>query len=137
MMLRSILYMSQSALVFSNEQTQVSNLVHQSRVWNKSVGITGALVFTERYFVQFIEGPNAAISTLLGKLYADRRHSGIRVVQDIEAADRHFQGWSLAYAGPDAFIDCHLASLLQVATGSALLTVTVELRSRLQGMGDA
>jgi hypothetical protein len=90
-MLRSILYVSQSALVFSNEQTQVSDLVHQSRVGNQSAGITGALVFTERYFVQFIEGPNAAISNLLGKLYTDKRRSGIRVVQDVETTNRHFQ----------------------------------------------
>ncbi|MDB5713553.1 MAG: hypothetical protein JWO15_950 [Sphingomonadales bacterium] len=136
-MLRSILYVSQSALVFSNEQTQITDLVHQSRVWNQYVGITGALVFTERYFVQFIEGPNAAIGNLLGKLYADRRHSGIRVIQDVEAADRHFQDWDLAYSGPDAFIDSDLAALLQVATDTARLAVSVELRSRLHGMGGA
>ena len=137
-MLRSILYVSDSALIFSSEQTQIHDLVHQSRVWNDSVEITGALVFTERHFVQFIEGPNTAIGDLFSKLLADRRHSRINVVQDTMADDRHFQGWSLAYSGPDAFIDRDLAPLLRLQTvARGGLALAVQLRSRLQAMAGA
>jgi hypothetical protein len=136
MMLRSILYFSNSTLVYSNG-TGIDQLVHQSRTWNNSVGITGALVFTERNFVQFIEGPEGAIADLLEKIRADRRHTGMNVIQDATAQDRYFQRWSLAYSGPDSFIDNELAPLLQHQTGAECSELAVKLRTLLLAMANA
>jgi hypothetical protein len=137
-MLRSILYVSSSAFVYSSEQEpRLHELVQQSQAWNQSVGITGALVCTERNFVQFIEGPSDAISDLFGKLCLDRRHTRITVIQDTKANNRHFANWSLAYSGPDAFIDYDLAPIVQNQTEVELPDLAVELRTRLQAMANA
>ena len=80
-LLRSILYFSRS-LILSPNRPVIADLVQQSRSWNRSVGITGALVSTEQNFVQFIEGPDAAIADLLGKIFADGRHTQINVIED-------------------------------------------------------
>jgi hypothetical protein len=136
-MLRSILYMSNSELVYSSEQqTRIDELVAQSRSWNHSVGITGALVFTERNFVQFIEGPENAIIELFANIQQDRRHSRINVIEDIGTDQRHFEGWSLAYSGPDAFIDYDLAPLLKLHAGTGYQDLGVRLRTRLRAMAN-
>ena len=99
------------------------------------MGITGALVCTERNFVQFIEGPDAAIADLLGKIRADRRHARVNVLEDTRAEDRHFHGWSLAYSGPDAYIDYDLVPLMQ--HGEQCPELAVALRTRLHAMANA
>ena len=82
-MLRSILYVSNSALGYSiDHQGRIGELVDKWRRWNNSVGITGAIVFTERHFVQLIEGPEAAIGELFAHIRADKRHTGVKVIQD-------------------------------------------------------
>jgi hypothetical protein len=136
-MLRSILYVSNSALVYSNgRETRIDELVRQSRIWNHSVAITGALVFTERNFVQFIEGPEDSIADLLGKIHADRRHSGVDIIEDSRANDRHFQSWSLAYSGPDTFIDNDLAPLLNLHIQAERSKLAVNLRMRMHAMAN-
>ena len=134
-MLRSILYVSNSALVFSDDGSRIADIVDFSRGWNASVGITGALISSEQHFVQFIEGPPPAIDDLITNLKADRRHNGLHIVRDGPADARHFGDWSLAYSGPDTFIDRDLMPLLQDrdAAGPAL---AANLLSRLRAMAD-
>lgn len=136
-MLRSILYMSDRMAGNENGPRQIGEMVDLSRIWNASVGITGALVFTERHFVQFIEGPHAAIDDLLGKLYNDKRHDRIRIIEDAEPKSRQFEDWSLAYSGPDRFIDQQIPSLICVPEVSALRPVAGQLRTLLHAMAYA
>jgi len=56
------------------------------------------MVSTEDHFVQFIEGPNLAMATLIAKLRHDPRHSDIFPLMDIIVDDRKFSGCSLAYS---------------------------------------
>jgi hypothetical protein len=136
-MLRSILYMSDSMVGIASGNTQIEEMVRLSRIWNSSVGITGALVFTERHFVQFFEGPPAWVDDLLGKLHNDKRHSRIRVIEDAGADVRQFEDWSLAYSGPDRFIDQHIPPLICNQEVTALRPVAGQLRSRLRAMAYA
>ena len=134
-MLRSILYFSNSTPNYLSKASLVE-LVHQSQNWNDSVGITGALVTTERNFVQFIEGPTAAIGDLFDKIRTDRRHTRINVIQDAAAQERYFPEWSLAYWGPDAYIDNQLAPILQRHNGSECAELAVSLRTLLRAMAN-
>lgn len=135
-MLRSILYVSNSALGYSiDHQGRIGELVDKWRRWNQSVGITGAIVFTERHFVQLIEGPEAAIGELFAHIRADKRHTAVTVIQDTPTDERRFARWSLAYAGPDAFIDYDLAPLLQGHAGAAP-DITAQLLVRLRAMAE-
>jgi hypothetical protein len=58
--MKSILYVSESQIGFSHAEERLSSIVDYSRWSNGSVGITGALVLTEKHFVQFIEGSEIA-----------------------------------------------------------------------------
>jgi hypothetical protein len=119
-MIRSILYVSTSRLVMPAAEVQVQAIVDWSRHWNEGVGITGALIFTERHFSQFIEGPFEAIADLFAKLQRDPRHEQIHVVRDGMAHERNFDGWNLVYSGPEMFLEPQLLPLLTLQPGFTL-----------------
>lgn len=99
---------------------EVQAIVDWSHHWNESVGITGALIFTEQHFSQFIEGPVSAVGDLFAKLQRDPRHNDINVILNRTSGGRRFGGWSLAYSGPEMFLEPQIVSLLTLPRGPAL-----------------
>ena len=135
MLFRSVLYVSLSKVI--NNRSQVRALVDYSRAWNKSVGITGALVHTEMHFAQFFEGPALATAKLLANIKADTRHSCVDVIEMAETSERFFTGWTLAYSGPDPTLDRDLVPLLKRTTGPARHAAGQQMRALMQAMAKA
>ena len=133
-MLKSVLYVSTSQLLNWERDLQVQQIVDHSRAWNASVGITGALVATGRRFVQLIEGPPLRIDELVAMIRADRRHVAVNILEEAATDQRQFGRWTLAYAGPDTFIDEKLASMIHMEALSPEMTAKTELRKRLSAM---
>lgn len=99
-----ILYMSDSRLDRPSALDQLQTLVETSRRNNAAAQITGALICTEDNFVQFLEGPAAAVQRLLAKLQVDARHANLRILLESPARGRRFGPWTLAYCGPAEFV---------------------------------
>lgn len=57
---------------------------------NKSLGITGALYFTEAAFFQVLEGVPEAIGVVLSRIETDPRHSDVTVIEDVAIPHRLF-----------------------------------------------
>jgi len=114
-MLHTFFYLSESRIDLSAESPEIIELVEQSRVRNAKRRISGALIFTDRYFVQAIEGPADEIDALKNKIIADPRHSQIVILADGPTDKRQFGLWSLAYSGTDTLIDDKLAPALAIA----------------------
>jgi hypothetical protein len=132
--MKSILYVSESRIGFAHAKDRLSGIVEYSRWWNGSVGITGALVFTEKHFVQFIEGSDIEIDNLFLKISSDSRHTNIVVVETAKVTDRYFGQWDLAYSGPDEYIDRKLMGDLQRGGHHSDAIRADELRSSLLRM---
>ena len=103
-MITSLLYVSRSTLELPRQAQEIENIVQLSRSRNASIDVTGALVFTERNWAQNIEGPDAAIDSLMESIRRDRRHTDVDVVYRETIADRRFGTWAMAYAGPSTFV---------------------------------
>jgi len=73
--------------------------------------LTGALVFSGRYFVQILEGSAASVDNLLGIIRADARHSNMIVINDRSIERRSFSKWRMAYVGPSVFVDRQVGRL--------------------------
>jgi len=134
--MRSILYISRISPEIASDHNALSAIVQAAKSWNAQVGITGALIITDLHFVQQIEGPSARIAELLDKLRADKRHSDITVIEDTVARERWFPRWSLAYSGPDTFIDQQLLPILKAPGGPARRDLAYRLITRLRAMAD-
>ncbi|WP_421730691.1 BLUF domain-containing protein [Brevundimonas sp.] len=71
-------------------------ILAESQRNNDQRGLTGALAAHRERYVQVIEGPVAALDSLLRRLTDDPRHRHIRVLDRRAIAERQFEGWSMA-----------------------------------------
>lgn len=109
-------YISTSRLDEANAEGHVRDIVAASLRRNHSLDVTGALLFTGRRFVQYIEGPTAGIAELQESIIQDPRHQDIHTLVCGSYSNRHFLNWSLAYAGSSQFV----ASKVEGAMADAL-----------------
>lgn len=98
------LYVSECALPPAWAERGVEAIVETSIARNSRLGVTGALLFTGRNFVQFIEGPSAGLAELRAAIEADTRHRDVDTKLFGVRHSRMFESWSLAYAGRSVFI---------------------------------
>lgn len=103
--LHALLYVSDTRLTTRAAEQELRAIVAVSRRNNRRRAITGALMATERHFVQYLEGVQPALNGLLDTLQRDPRHQNLRLLIDGEAAERRFADWSLAYCGPQIVVD--------------------------------
>jgi Sensors of blue-light using FAD. len=68
-------------------------------------GLSGALVFNERYFVQIMEGDRALASRTILSVVSDPRHRNAVLVRAYPVGERRFLGWTVGYAGHTEAID--------------------------------
>lgn len=90
-----ILYRSQATQPFS--PVQLTELLEQSRTWNKQYQITGLLCYAASgHFVQVIEGPTQYVQQLYAKICQDTRHCQVTLLSDQASAHRWFPDWQMA-----------------------------------------
>ncbi|MBU7578938.1 MAG: BLUF domain-containing protein [Porphyrobacter sp.] len=70
-------------------------LAARARGRNRSLGITGMLLFEDGCFLQSLEGPPAALSKLWASIQRDGRHNHIEVLSEHIATARLFSEWDL------------------------------------------
>jgi hypothetical protein len=112
----SLLYVSRSALRLPDEAGGVDAIVATSLSRNPGLGVTGALVFTEKQFAQYLEGPEEGVRTLMESIRRDPRHSDIKMIFDKPLQGRRFPTWTMAYAGPSTFVAGHVLTLAEAET---------------------
>lgn len=92
-MLCCLTYASRASRSFS--LAEVQDLWLSSLRRNEIAGITGALFFGGEYFLQVIEGEEAAVETLFNRIRRDRRHRDIEIIAYNDIASRLFREWPL------------------------------------------
>ncbi|GAA0661538.1 BLUF domain-containing protein [Rheinheimera tangshanensis] len=73
----------------------INDIKLQAESNNQKLNITGALLFNDRYFLQYIEGEFNAINSLYNTICNDPRHNNVRLLLRKEIAERDFSRWSL------------------------------------------
>ncbi|SDE02066.1 BLUF domain-containing protein [Aquimonas voraii] len=72
-------------------------LVHSRRA-NTGRGITGALFYQDRFFLQCLEGPTVEVSDLIGRIARDRRHAAFTLLSDQPlVVSRLFSSWAMGF----------------------------------------
>jgi hypothetical protein len=120
-----IIYLSKVSAPLS-EGTLVS-LLKQARTNNQQRKITGFLLYSDRQFLQLIEGEQAEVTKLYAKLTQDPRHSGVIKLADKPITHRSFAEWSMAFhtVSPDQMAQLTgYLSLGQVSFAATSLSAT-------------
>lgn len=78
-------------------ESDLENLLAQSRVNNEKTGITGMMLYDGGKFIQAIEGNEDAIDALYEKIKKDKRNTDQIVIERTQVSERIFESWSMGY----------------------------------------
>lgn len=98
MILVSLIYASK--VTPKLHQDGVENIVKQSRINNRALGITGLLCFDNNSFLQCLEGSRDSINMLYAKILSDPRHSEALLLDYSQIHTRNFPYWEMGLALP-------------------------------------
>ena len=84
-----------SERVASGDDTVITSIKLRAEHNNHRRNITGALLYTERYFLQYLEGEAAVVDALYASICRDSRHTKVRLLQRKSIQQRDFARWSL------------------------------------------
>ena len=76
---------------------ELAAILDVSRRNNVAWGVTGALAYHDRAFVQVLEGPEAAVEALLARIARDPRHTEVTVCDRSRVDGRAFGAWSMGW----------------------------------------
>lgn len=77
---------------------EVENILRVSQEKNAQAAITGALVYDNFTFLQWLEGDPIAIREVFERLSDDPRHTDIKLIAVRKLSDRLFPDWSMTAA---------------------------------------
>ena len=93
MQYKCVFYTSLAALDL--DERQLMEIHSASRDLNGIDGISGLLVFNGTHFLQWVEGPPAAIDELVERIRRDPRHGGFEIRDERFSDHRLFGDWSM------------------------------------------
>jgi methanogenic corrinoid protein MtbC1 len=85
----------QSRAVSRPSESELEQLVAQARRRNRSLGVTGMLLYENGRFLQTLEGPPAGLQAVWSSICRDERHSDIEVLTEHVVSSRLFSDWDL------------------------------------------
>lgn len=92
-----IIYSSEATTPMESDDLEA--LLEKARSKNAAHGISGALVYTDRVFLQILEGEEAELQALMAKILKDPRHEAVTILREGDVPTAHFESWGMAYVG--------------------------------------
>jgi hypothetical protein len=114
-----LLYISLSNLRLPDQAGEVGAIVDWSQGRNDQLDVTGALVFTEKRFAQYLEGPAGKVDALMASIGRDPRHREVDIIFRQPIQRRRFATWRMAYAGPSTFVAGHVLAVADATNQAA------------------
>lgn len=96
-----LVYASESRLVEANRHHEIDRIVESARRLNARNHITGFLLATAGAFAQILEGDEVQVAETYGRIAADPRHGGLRLLVEAPIERRCFARWSMGLAERD------------------------------------
>lgn len=94
-MLYHLVYLSTSTKFLSDDE--LATMLEKAQANNKSLGVTGALVYHDGNFAQMLEGPKDIVLNLFEKISKDPRHFGVIKIEEGPIQKREFENWSMSF----------------------------------------
>ena len=74
---------------------EIKNILQSCQKNNPSIGITGVLMYSEKKFLQYVEGDSTNIFQLYEKIKADSRHNNLALISLTTIQERIFPNWNM------------------------------------------
>ncbi|WP_242098173.1 EAL domain-containing protein [Sphingomonas sp. CROZ-RG-20F-R02-07] len=98
-----LVYYSRNTIFGLDEEvtSSVDAILAASQRNNAEVGVTGALMFTDGFFAQVLEGAMDAVEQVFERIQLDYRHAEVRLLSFEPVEARVFPNWAMAFVGND------------------------------------
>jgi tRNA U34 5-methylaminomethyl-2-thiouridine-forming methyltransferase MnmC len=73
------------------------DILEIARKKNKELDITGMLLYRDGYFIQALEGEEAAVTELYNTIAQDDRHTRVLIIEKASIESRSFGEWSMGF----------------------------------------
>lgn len=103
-----LIYRSHSRIPADDRGVGLAGIFSVARANNKRLGVTGALLITDNWFVQALEGDEPVVRGLYERISADPRHEDLTVVESATVDGRVFSRWAMAQVSPMGHADIPL-----------------------------
>lgn len=123
------IYISRSRISSAYLESEITEIVEQSRVKNAQLEVTGVLVYDGTYFAQLVQGPETNVRALRVAIESDARHQDVKTVLHNAATERRLPTWSLAYSGKSLVISRAIRRALRD------LLIQLQARSMRKALG--
>ncbi len=102
--------------------SELESLARRARARNRSLGVTGMLLFENGNYFQTLEGPPEGLEAVWASVERDPRHRSIEVLSQHLVPSRLFSDWDLLLCNKrgDAPGDCHTHPALPAAVDGHL-----------------
>ena len=110
--LLNLTYVSTRAIPPDRRVVETGEMVARARSRNGINHISGALLFTDIYFVQTLEGLATTVDDLMSLIEKDHRHTAVSVIDRSTVSAPAFTCWSMAYSGPSLFVSRAVSRVL-------------------------
>lgn len=114
-----LVYRSHSRIPAPRRRAVLGELFSQARSNNKKRSITGALLLTDEWFVQTLEGDETQVRELYDRIAADPRHESLELLEQGQVAGRVFARWAMAKVSdgdaPDIPLIAHVDGISKAA----------------------
>ena len=97
-----LIYASHSTVDPAEQDAELDAILTSARRRNPDLGVTGALLASDDWFVQTLEGEQAVVQDLYAAIERDPRHEQISILQAGTVDERVFGRWSMARVAEDA-----------------------------------
>jgi hypothetical protein len=91
-----LVYRSHSRVPADRRADALSAIFDAARANNEQLQVTGALLITDHYFVQTLEGEEGRVRALFERIRRDERHDEVKVIAEEAPAERVFGQWAMA-----------------------------------------
>ena len=104
MSITRLVYYSENAIdpASGSVVRELSKILSASNRNNKPIGLTGALVFDDLWFLQTLEGERSKVWATYERIKGDPRHADVTLVDVRDASERIFGNWWMGLAKRDA-----------------------------------
>jgi Sensors of blue-light using FAD len=93
------IYASTAATIF--KESDIPALLEHARTANADRELTGMLLYIEGGFFQVLEGDDAVVDEVYGRINRDSRHSKITLIIREPIAARNFSEWTMGFSTVD------------------------------------
>ncbi len=96
--LARVVYRSHAVRALSPAELHDLACVAQAR--NSREAVTGLMLYDDKHFFQWLEGPARAVASVMDSIVVDRRHTNVEILDKGVAERRMFAEWSMKLAAP-------------------------------------